>query len=310
MRKAATSVLMAVGIAAGLCLAPAHAQLARTFVSAVTGDDSSNCDRPTPCRTFQVAHDKTFDQGEVTVLDPGGYGAVRITKSISIVNDGVGQAGMLVSGGGAGITIDAPAAGYVNLRGITIQGIGGSNGIRFNSGFALTIENCVVRSHSNDGIKFLPTGSSNLAVSNTLVADNGGDGILVFPQGSGSAKAAFNRIEAYNNKGAGIDLDGVFTTGPIHATVMDSVAAGNAFAGYRALSRSASTRLLVMRSVAVNNGNGVVADGGTLRFGQSTITGNTTSWVQGGGGILRSYGDNNIDGNGDGDPVPPPTASK
>src|SRR5262249_26891837 len=109
MRKAATSVLMAVGLAAGLCLAPAHAQLARPFVSAANGDDANNCDRPTPCRTFQAAHDKTFDQGEVTVLDPGGYGAVRITKSISIVNNGVGQAGMLVSGGGAGITIDAPA---------------------------------------------------------------------------------------------------------------------------------------------------------------------------------------------------------
>ena len=194
-------------LALGQLATPAQAQLARTFVSSF-GNDANDCNRGTPCRTFQAAHDKTFDQGEVTVLDPGGYGAVRITKSISIMNDGVGQAGMLVSGGGAGITIDAPSAGYVNLRGITIQGIGGSNGIRFNSGFALTIENCVVRSHSNDGIKFLPTGSSNLSVSNTLVADNGGDGILVFPQGSGSAKAAFNRVEAYNNKSVGIELDG------------------------------------------------------------------------------------------------------
>src|SRR5262249_60840391 len=111
-------------------------------------DDANNCDRPTPCRTFQVAHDKTFDQGEVTVLDPGGYGAVRITKSISIVNDGVGQAGMLVSGGGAGITIDAPAAGYVSLRGITIQGIRGSNGTRFTSRVASTLGNSDGRSQS------------------------------------------------------------------------------------------------------------------------------------------------------------------
>src|SRR5262249_8800973 len=152
-------------LALGISIAPAHAQLARTFVSAAIGNDANDCNRLTPCRTFQAAHDKTFDLGEITVLDPGGYGAVRITKSINIMNDGVGEAGMLVSGGNAGITIDAGAASYVNLRGITMQGIGGSHGIQFNSGFALTIENCVVRSHSNDGIRFAPPGPSNLAVS-------------------------------------------------------------------------------------------------------------------------------------------------
>src|SRR5207302_3494871 len=76
-------------LALGLQVAPAHAQLARTFVSAATGNDVNDCNRLTPCRTFQSAHDKTFANGEITVLDPGGYGAVTITKTISIVNDGV-----------------------------------------------------------------------------------------------------------------------------------------------------------------------------------------------------------------------------
>src|SRR5262249_9205842 len=82
--------------------APAPAQLARTFVSAATGGDLNNCDRPTPCRTFQRAHDQTLANGEISVRDPGGYGAVTITKAIGIINDGVGQAGVLVSGGGTG----------------------------------------------------------------------------------------------------------------------------------------------------------------------------------------------------------------
>src|SRR5947199_4073101 len=109
----------------GLCLhvAPAHAQLSRTAVSAARGNDANNCDVATPCRSFQRAHDQTNSDGEVTVLDPGGYGALTITKSISIVNDGVGEASILVSGDSTGITINAGAAAYINLRGITIQGI-------------------------------------------------------------------------------------------------------------------------------------------------------------------------------------------
>src|SRR6266849_4039309 len=163
--------ILAVLLALGLPAAPAQAQLSRTAVSAARGNDANNCDVATPCRTFQVAHDKTNDQGEITVLDPGGYGSLTITKSISIVNDGVGEASILVSAGATGLTINAGAGGYVNLRGITIQGIGfgGGNGLKFNSGFSLTMENCVIRNHTGDGIFFSPNASSNLSVSNTLV---------------------------------------------------------------------------------------------------------------------------------------------
>src|SRR5262249_34434415 len=122
MSKISSSLFLSALLALGLHISPAQAQMARTFVSAATGNDATDCNRATPCRTFQAAHDKTFDQGEITVLDPGGYGAVTISKSISIVNDGVGEAGMLVSGGATGIEVVAPDSGYVNIRGITIQG--------------------------------------------------------------------------------------------------------------------------------------------------------------------------------------------
>src|SRR5262249_22315125 len=126
--------------------APAHAQLARTFVSAAAGDDANDCNRPTPCRTFQAAHDKTLALGEISVLDPGGYGAGTVTQGISIVNDGVGEAGMLVSGGLNGITVNAGGSDRVNLRGLSIKGIGfgGGNGIAFNTGAVLTVENCAI----------------------------------------------------------------------------------------------------------------------------------------------------------------------
>src|SRR5437868_5411900 len=112
MLKMMSSAALSALLALGLSVSPAQAQLARTFVSSA-GNDANDCSRFASCRTFQAAHDKTFADGEITVLDPGGYGAVTITKSISIVNDGVGEAGALVSGGATGITVNAPAGAYV-----------------------------------------------------------------------------------------------------------------------------------------------------------------------------------------------------
>src|SRR5262249_28211392 len=165
-----------------------------------------------PCRTFQRAHDQTLSLGEVTVLDPGGYGAVAITKGISIINDGVGEAGVLVSGGLIGITINAGSADRVSLRGLTVKGIGfgGGNGIRYNSGLSLTIENCVVRNHTGDGIAMVgnlaANTTSSFVITNTLVTDNGGNGIYVQPSGSGRLKLLVNRVEMYNNSAHGLGV--------------------------------------------------------------------------------------------------------
>src|SRR5262245_40162226 len=119
-----------------LCLqvAPAQAQYSRTCVSAARGSDANTCHCSQPCRTFQAAHDATLDNGEITVLDPGGYGAVTIAKAISIVNDHGGEATILAyAGQPIGITVNAPAGANVNLRGLTVEGFNGSNtGIRFN----------------------------------------------------------------------------------------------------------------------------------------------------------------------------------
>jgi hypothetical protein len=310
MIDARLSLLAVSLLALGVSGVPARAQLSRTFVSAASGNDINNCDRPTPCRTFQGAHNKTNADGEITVLDTGGYGAVTITKSISIVSE-VGEASILVSGGATGITINAGAAGYVNLRGITIQGIGfgGGKGLTFSSGFSLTMTNCVIRNHTSNGLEFFPTGSSTLDVSNTLVADNGGFGIAAFPFGSGNVKLAFSHVETYNNSGDGIGVSNASATGgTINAVIADSVANGNGGFGYvlGAFSGHPPANLTVTRSVVANNATGLLANGplGTLRIGQSTVMGNTTSWEVMNGGFLRSYGDNNIDGNGDGDPAP------
>src|ERR1700712_226303 len=102
--------------------APAAAQATRTWVSGV-GDDANPCSRTAPCKTFAGAISKTAATGEINVLDPGGYGAVTITKSISIISDHV-EAGVLV-GATNGIIINVPnASDRVLLEGLDIDGAG------------------------------------------------------------------------------------------------------------------------------------------------------------------------------------------
>ena len=81
-----TSILLALAatsLVALLQAAPAHAQASRTWVSGV-GDDANPCSRTAPCKTFAGAISKTALNGEINCLDPGGFGAVTITKSITI----------------------------------------------------------------------------------------------------------------------------------------------------------------------------------------------------------------------------------
>src|SRR5262245_56423407 len=130
MRKTALTLSFIVtGFACLASAGPAAAQPTRVFVAA-QGSDANACTFAAPCRTFQHAHDVVAAGGEVDVLDPAGYGALTITKSISI--QGHDFAGMTVPNGGTGITINAAATDTVSLRGLIIEGAGvGTNGISF-----------------------------------------------------------------------------------------------------------------------------------------------------------------------------------
>jgi hypothetical protein len=308
-----TSLLVTL-LSLGLGLVPAEAQLARTYVSAASGNDGNDCNRLTPCRTFQKAHDSTLAAGEITVLDPGGYGALTITKAISIINDGVGEAGVLVSGGLNGITVTAGPNDAVSLRGITVKGIGfgGGNGIVFNAGGSLIVENCAIRtldgSSTGVGILFQPLASSHLAVLDTIVADNTASGIAVLPRGSGSVAASLSSVQLINNGRVGFGIQSGIggSTATINAVVEDAIAAKNGTIGfYASTTGTPAASLMVIRSVTAHNQTGIVAEtNATLRIGQSTVAANTVGWVTN-FGVLQSYGDNYINGNSNGDPPIP-----
>src|SRR3954462_14905753 len=101
--------------------ASASAQATRTWVSGV-GDDVNPCSRTAPCKTFAGAISKTANGGEINCLDPGGFGGVTITKSLTIKCHYT-EGGVLVSGTNA-IVVNATATDKVTLRGLDINGIG------------------------------------------------------------------------------------------------------------------------------------------------------------------------------------------
>src|SRR5437868_7894786 len=99
----------------------AQAQASRTWVSG-TGSDANPCSRTAPCKTFAGAISKTAPGGEISALDPGGFGAVTITKSITI-DGGGGQVASVLVAGTNGIVVQAGANDVVTLRNIRINGI-------------------------------------------------------------------------------------------------------------------------------------------------------------------------------------------
>src|SRR5438105_3535713 len=137
-------ILAAGSFASGAARVPAVAGKAvlgpaqRTFVSAATGNDANPCTRSAPCRNFQAAIAQTASGGEVVVLDSGGYGTVTINQAVSLVAPAGVYAGISVFAG-TGIYVNAGPSDVVTIRGLTLNGLGGSDGIAFFSGAALYV---------------------------------------------------------------------------------------------------------------------------------------------------------------------------
>jgi hypothetical protein len=149
-----------------ICASMANAQATRTWVSGV-GDDVNPCSRTAPCKTFAGAISKTANGGEIDALDPGGFGAVTITKSITIRGAGT-MAGILASLVN-GVIINATSNDTVYLDNIYINGVGnGLNGIRYLSAKSVFVTNCTIERFTQNGIDMsLNNTSGTLHVANS-----------------------------------------------------------------------------------------------------------------------------------------------
>jgi len=280
----------------------------QTFVSATLGSDSNPCTRMSPCLTFAAALAQTNAGGEIDVLDPGDFGPVTITKSVSIAGDAVGVAGTIPSPGTSGIVVSAGASDLINLRGLIFDGVNasGTSGVVFLSGARLHIENCVFLGFTASGMTFSPgTGSAvttQLVVQDTTIHNNA-TGLLIRPTGGIAANAVLRRLHIDNNTGEGLRVDGTAASGAINATLADSTASLNGGNGIDAVSGPGNVSVDIMRVVAASNGSAGIqsnqSSGGTasVTVGGSVIYGNTVALEAIGGASLLTYANNQVTGN-------------
>ena len=252
----------------------AYGQTARTFVSS-TGSDANDCSRSSPCRNFQRAHDAVTTGGEVVALDSAGYGAVNITKSVTITGEGVHAAATSPSGGGNAVSVNGAGITVV-LRNLQIQShpssVSGS-GIFARNFSVLHVESCTVRAAST-GLFFSPnsvdgTPARKLFINGSIFRNNGASGIfLANAADTGTLSATIERTRMENNAFGG----GEFRLARV--TLSDCVASGNTFTGILA---QEGAEVNVESCVASYNGNhGMAAfDGGIIRVSHSTVTNNT-----------------------------------
>ncbi|MDB5617790.1 hypothetical protein, partial [Tardiphaga sp.] len=282
----------------------AHAQATRTWVSGV-GDDVNPCSRTAPCKTFAGAISKTAAGGEINCLDTGAFGAVTITKSMTISCQ-AGTAGILAPGTN-GVIVNAAATDYVYLKGLDIEGVGvggtGLNGVRVISAGFVHIEDCIIRNFrgaapNGFGIQLQPTAGLTFVVSRTTLFNNGtgstGGGLQVSPTG-GVASGTIDKT-VFNRNVNGLIGDGFGGGAGMNVTLRDSTINGSPSNGVLLTSVNLSS-FMVDHSTIANNATGIATQnaGAFVRVGSSTITGSGTATS--GAGIL-SYGNNQINGNG------------
>lgn len=239
----------------------AHSQTTRAWVSGV-GDDANPCSRTAPCKTFAGAIAKTADGGEIDALDPGGFGAVTITKSITI-DGGAGQVAGVTASGTNGIVVSAGSTDIVTLRNLSIQGLvvtgsGGLNGINFLAGNVLHIEHCVIAGFTQNGINIVPGASAQVFIDDTRSEDNSQNGLNVVGT-AGAVHVNVNNSHFSNNT-----LNGVFSSDFSNTAVTGGDANGNLQSGYAVIGNMGAAKLSIVNSMAANNNAGVTAGGGAL----------------------------------------------
>jgi hypothetical protein len=290
------------GAALAMCAyaAPAQAQATRTFVSGV-GNDADPCSRTAPCRTFAGAIVKTFINGEINCLDPGGYGTVNITKSITI--DCGNTVGSILASGTTGVIVNIGVSvndpqRTVRLRGIMINGTGASgavgtrtgiNGIRIDAATAVFVEDSLIEGFTQRGILDRRTTGGELYVTNTTVRNMTGAGIITFPtSGSTRIDASINNVRVQNVQAGFAAINGG------KMMIANSVVSGSSIG---IDSEGAGTEIFGDHVSISGNATGLfTASSGVIRLSNSNVAYNTT----GVSGTVNSFSNNRFVSNGAG----------
>jgi hypothetical protein len=292
----------------------AQAQASRTWVSGV-GDDANPCSRTAPCKTFAGAISKTATHGEINCLDPGGFGAVTITKSIQIdcheIFAGILNSG--VSGVIINFTSFTDTRKSVRLRNLNINGANtGLNGIRIigsaaATGTEVSIEDCLIDGQFGSpgrGIEDFRQGGGLLVVDNTTIRNVGSAAVSVDPTGAGGASSTQINVRISNSRVTNT-VFGLNFGSNVKASIWNTVVTGVTNAGVFAIQNSGGTTEIAVDECVINsNGTGVNASTANtiIRVSNSTLMNNTTLFTA--VGSVLSYGNNQTGGAALGAPVP------
>jgi hypothetical protein len=325
-----------------MCLAPLTAFAVitnptpqRAYVS-LQGLDINNCGPNAPCRTFQAALAQVNPDGEVLVLNSGAYGSMSITQGVTVVAPPGIYAGISVFPGSDGITINAPGAKVV-LKGLTINGQGGKNGIQIVDAAEVRVENSVIANFNGGGLdgRGIRTTAGNataprvLAISGSVLRGNT-EGVEANPTGATTiAQKTSIDNSKFEGNGAGVTVyDGVdlaishttFRQDGFAISVASYMPAGvitltgdgldmsatyyDMILGYYG-SGSGLVKASLIRSTISNapytgyGPVGIYTDGAgvTLRLAETQIVNCSTGVWVGAGSVVKTLGNNLIDGN-------------
>ncbi len=276
-----------------IAAAQLSAQATRTWVSGV-GDDANPCSRTAPCKTFAGAISKTAAGGEIDALDPGGFGALTITKAIFIDGGGAGPAGILVEGTN-GITVAAGATDVVVLKNLDFNGLANSSGsagidgIQFSSGLKLVVEDCHIWSFGHRGISIeSSTPGAQAYILNTILSHQTNNGIIVFPP-SVANSVVLDHVQVMGSTGAGLGVNPGSSVQVTNSTFSLNGAAGVTATGAAAVSLDSST-------ISGNTIGLQLTSGAVARLSNVNVVANTVGFDTA-GGVLNSFGNNHTTGN-------------
>ena len=281
----------------------AYAQPQRTFVSAQNGNDANtvnNCSVTQPCRNFNAAVGVVLAGGEVVALDSGGYGATTISKAVTLTSPlGVYAAITALTAGSSAITVSAESTDTVVLRGLTLTGLGGQEGINVTAVGNLHIEGCVISGFTNIGINVnLTANSGHIFIKDTITRNNGNAGVFI-TSNTGTVRASIDNCRAERNG------TGFVASDNSRVTINRSVASGNTLFGFSAFSGPSGgiSELSCEECLSSNNFDGFIVSvfssgAATIRVSHSTATNNSNyGFNQSASGVFESLGNNVVRGN-------------
>lgn len=259
------------------------------------GSDAGGCGSvSSPCRTFLNAHNSVEPGGEIYVMDSADYGPLVIDRAISIINDGAGTATVEQPQSDAiAITINAPKAAQILLRGLTIEGHDRAYaGVLVNSGASLVVQNCSFRGFVGQDMRIIPTTPLSFLISDSSFTGSG-SGIYTSPRNQHAAPiAGVVKNSRFSGLVSGMGAYGT-PLASMTLTIEDSIITGNSAGGAR-FGVNADIHLTRVTS-SHNAGNGFeVIAGGTLTL-QSSIANNNGGWgVRSDNGQVNTYKDNSF----------------